>query len=58
MYASFLWISEALHLGIFHQPFRSCFFDSLVIDLDDQIILIFNQQALSLMAIIGRLALP
>ncbi len=29
-----------------------------VIDLDDQIILIFNQQALSLMAIIGRLALP
>ena len=29
MYASFLGISEALHLGIFHQPHRSQFFDSL-----------------------------
>jgi hypothetical protein len=30
MYASFLGISEALHLGIFHQPLRSQFFDSLI----------------------------
>jgi hypothetical protein len=29
MYASFLGISEALHLDIFHQPFRSRFFDYL-----------------------------
>jgi hypothetical protein len=29
MYASFLGISEALHLDIFHQPLRSLFFDSL-----------------------------
>ncbi len=29
VYASFLGISEALHLGIFHQPLRSHFFDSL-----------------------------
>jgi len=29
MYASFLGISEALHLDIFHQPLRSRFFDSL-----------------------------
>jgi hypothetical protein len=28
-YASFLGISEALHLGIFHQPLRGRFFDSL-----------------------------
>ncbi len=28
MYASFLGISEALHLDIFHQPLRSRFFDS------------------------------
>jgi hypothetical protein len=30
MYASFLGISEALHLDIFHQPLRSQFFDSLL----------------------------
>jgi hypothetical protein len=30
MYASFLGISEALHLDIFHQPLRGRFFDSLV----------------------------
>ena len=30
MYASFLGISEALHLAIFHQPLRSRVFDSLV----------------------------
>jgi hypothetical protein len=29
MYASFLGISEALHLGIFRQPLRIRFFDSL-----------------------------
>jgi hypothetical protein len=29
LYASFLGISEALHLDIFHQPLRSWFFDSL-----------------------------
>jgi hypothetical protein len=29
MYASFLGISEALHMDIFHQPLRICFFDSL-----------------------------
>jgi hypothetical protein len=29
MYASFLGISEALQLNIFHQPLRSPFFDSL-----------------------------
>jgi hypothetical protein len=29
MYASFLGISEALHLDIFHQPLRSRFFDCL-----------------------------
>jgi len=28
MYASFLGISEALHMDIFHQPLRSRFFDS------------------------------
>ncbi len=30
MYASFLRISEALHLDIFHQPPKGRFFDSLV----------------------------
>jgi hypothetical protein len=30
MYASFLGISEALHLDVFHQPLRRRFFDSLV----------------------------
>jgi hypothetical protein len=30
MYASFLGISEALHLDIFHHPLRNRFFDSLV----------------------------
>jgi hypothetical protein len=30
MYASFLGISEALHMDIFHQPLRSRFFDSLL----------------------------
>jgi hypothetical protein len=30
MYASFLGISEALHLDIFHQPRRGRFFDSIV----------------------------
>jgi hypothetical protein len=30
MYASFLGISEALHLDIFHQHHRSRFFDSLL----------------------------
>ena len=30
MYASFLGISEALHLDIFHQPLRSQFFDILL----------------------------
>ncbi len=29
MYASFLGISEALHMDIFHQPLRTRFFDSL-----------------------------
>jgi hypothetical protein len=29
MYASFLGISEALHMDIFHQPLRSRFFDSV-----------------------------
>ena len=29
MYASFLGISEALHMDIFHQPLRNRFFDSL-----------------------------
>jgi hypothetical protein len=29
LYASFLGISEALHMDIFHQPLRSRFFDSL-----------------------------
>jgi len=33
MYASFLGISEALHLAIFHQPLMSRFFDSLVCNL-------------------------
>jgi hypothetical protein len=33
MYASFLGISEALHMDIFHQPLRSRFFDSLLITL-------------------------
>ncbi len=28
-YASFLGISEALHMDIFHEPLRSWFFDSL-----------------------------
>jgi hypothetical protein len=31
LYASFLGISEALQLDIFHQPLRSSFFDSLVV---------------------------
>ncbi len=31
MYASFLGISEALHLDVFHQPLRSRFSDSLVL---------------------------
>jgi hypothetical protein len=30
MYASFLGISEALHLDIFHQPLRSGFLESFV----------------------------
>jgi hypothetical protein len=30
MYASFLGISEALHMDIFHQPLRSRFLDSLI----------------------------
>ncbi len=30
MYASFLGISQALHLDILHQPLRSLVFDSLV----------------------------
>jgi len=30
MYASFLEISEALHMAIFHQPLRNWFFDSLI----------------------------
>jgi hypothetical protein len=30
MYASFLGISEALHMDIFHQPLRNRFFDRLV----------------------------
>jgi hypothetical protein len=30
MYASFLGISEALHMDIFHRPLRGRFFDSLV----------------------------
>ncbi len=30
MYASFLGISEALHLDIFHQPLRCRVFDSLL----------------------------
>jgi PAS domain S-box-containing protein len=30
MYASFLGISEALHMDIFHQPLRTRFFDSLI----------------------------
>ena len=30
MYASFLGISEALHLDIFHQPLRNRFFNSLL----------------------------
>jgi hypothetical protein len=29
MYGSFLGISEALHMDIFHQPLKSRFFDSL-----------------------------
>ena len=29
MYASFLGISEALHMDIFHQPLKSWFFDIL-----------------------------
>ena len=29
LYASFLGTSEALHLDIFHQPLRNCFFESL-----------------------------
>jgi hypothetical protein len=33
MYASFLRISEALQLDIFHQPLRSRFFDGLKITL-------------------------
>ncbi len=32
-YASFLGISEALHMDIFHQPLRRRFFDSLNIRL-------------------------
>jgi len=35
MYASFLGTSEALHLGIFHQPLRSRFFDSLTAILEN-----------------------
>jgi hypothetical protein len=31
LYASFLGISEALHLDIFHQPQRRLFFDSLLV---------------------------
>jgi hypothetical protein len=34
MYASFLGISEALHMDIFHQPLRDRFFDSLNISLN------------------------
>ncbi len=34
MYASFLGISEALHMDIFHQSLRSRFFDSLFIGLN------------------------
>ena len=34
MYASFVGISEALHLDIFHQPLRSRFFDSLKVEED------------------------
>ncbi len=33
MYASFLGISEALHMDIFHQPLRRRFFDGLNIGL-------------------------
>jgi hypothetical protein len=33
LYASFLGISEALHMDIFHQPPRSQFFDSLTVNL-------------------------
>jgi hypothetical protein len=33
MYASFLGISEALHMDIFHQPPGNWFFDSLIINL-------------------------
>ncbi len=32
MYASFLGISEALHMDIFHQPLRIRFFDSLNVE--------------------------
>jgi hypothetical protein len=38
MYASFLGISEALHLDIFHQPLRNRFFDSLVRPSEDAIV--------------------
>ena len=31
MYASFLGISEALHLDVFHQPLRSQLFDFCVL---------------------------
>jgi hypothetical protein len=37
MYASFLRISEALHMDIFHQPLRSWFFDNLNFSLNTQI---------------------
>jgi len=30
MYASFLMISRALHLDIFEQPGKSCFFNNLL----------------------------
>jgi hypothetical protein len=36
MYASFLGISEALHMDIFRQPLRSRFFDSMIIALQDK----------------------
>jgi hypothetical protein len=32
LYASFLGISEALHLDIFHQPLRKRSFDSLIVE--------------------------
>jgi two-component system sensor histidine kinase GlrK len=52
MYASFLGISEALHMGIFHQPLRTRFFDTLVVYLSPMKLTIFKRLTFGYMAIL------